>query len=63
MEDCETCYVVEEEDVVVKDNDPWYGDITTGITRYHLSCGHTVYSRNWDEPRYCSECGAMVVCV
>ena len=56
-----TCKIVNEEVVEVQDADQWYGMIDTGLVRYKLSCGHDVFSRNYEEPKYCTECGAIVV--
>lgn len=56
-----TCRITDEEPIEIPDQDPWYGMLDTGITRYKLSCGHDTLSEDCDGPKRCCECGAVVV--
>lgn len=56
-----TCRITDEEPIEIPDQDPWYGMLDTGITRYKLSCGHDTLSEDCDGPKRCCECGAAVV--
>lgn len=56
-----TCRITDEEPIEIPDQDPWYGMLDTGITRYKLSCGHSTLSGEDNGPKRCCECGAKVV--